>query len=145
MVDVLIVYDSRSGHTERAARQIYEGAVESGATVKIKSVGDVTLDDVKQAKGVILGSYCVEDNYSGRLREFIDDKLKIAKPDEKVGAAFGTYKWSGGNIKKLENDLHWLGLQLVADGVNAHHFVDEGTNKKLAALGKKVGEEALKR
>ena len=144
MVDVLIVYDSRSGHTENAAKKIYEGVKESGATVSLKTVRDATIEDVKNAKGIILGSLCIEDNYSGELREFINDKLKIAKPVDKIGAAFGTYKWKGGNLKKLEDDLHWLGLPLVAEGVNVHHFADEEAYKKLVELGKKVGMEARK-
>lgn len=144
MIDVLIVYDSKSGNTEKAAKKISEGVKDSGATVILKSVQDATLEDAKNAKGLILGSLCVDDNYSGELREFINDKLKIAKPVDKFGAAFGTYKMDGGNLKKLEDDLHWLGMTLVAEGVNVRHNDEDATNKKLLELGKKVGAEALK-
>jgi flavorubredoxin len=144
MVDVLIVYDSKSGHTEKAAKKISEGVKESGATVSLKPVQDATLEDIKDARGLILGSLCVDDNYSGELREFINDKLKVSRPGDKIGAAFGTYKMDGGNLKKLEDDLHWLGMPLVAEGVNIHHNADDAAYKKLEELGKKVGAEALK-
>jgi flavorubredoxin len=144
IVDVVIIYDSRSGHTEKAAGEIRSGVEESGASVEMKKVDDATVEDARKAKAVVLGSPCISDNYSGKLRIFVEEKLVQAKPSEKLGAAFGTYKWNGGNLKKLEDDMRWMGITLVADGVNAHHFGDDEANKKLKELGKKVGEAALK-
>lgn len=145
MVDVVIIYDSKTGNTAKAAQKIFEGVKESGASVVLKNVDDATVEDVKGAKGVILGSPCINDNYSAKLRDFIQTKLINAHVNNKVGAAFGTYKWNGGNIPRLENDLRWMGMRLVAEGVNVHKHADGDVTKKLHELGKRVGEEAMKK
>jgi flavorubredoxin len=144
MADVIIIYDSKTGNTEKVATEIFEGVKESGASVEMKKVEDATVDDVKGAKGVILGSPCLNDNYSHRLRSFMEDKLVEAKPSDKVGAAFGTYKWNGGNLHKLEQDMRWMGIGLVAEGINVHRFSGQEVMAKLRELGKAVGEKAKK-
>jgi flavorubredoxin len=144
MADVVIIYDSKTGHTEKAAAEILKGVEESGASGEMKKVDDATVEDVKKAKGVILGSPCISDNYTRKMRDFVEGRLVQAKPSDKLGAAFGSYKWNGGNLKRLENDMRWMGVRLVTEGVNVHRFDDVESNKKLRALGKKVGEEARK-
>lgn len=145
MADVVIIYDTRTGNTEKVAREILDGVKESGASVDIKKVDSVTVDEVRGAKGIILGSPCINDNYSARMRDFVDTKLMQAKPSEKVGAAFGTYKWNGGNLKRLENDMRWKGVRLVAEGINVHKYGNGEVKKKLKELGRTVGIEALKK
>jgi flavorubredoxin len=144
MADVIIVYDSHTGNTAKAAAYVFNGVQDSGVAVDMKKVEDTTVEDLKKAKGVILGSPCINDNYSNLMREFVDTKFRNAKPSDKIGAVFGTYKWNGGNIPRLENDLRWLGVRLVAEGVNAHLHADEETFRKLRDLGRKVGEEVKK-
>jgi flavorubredoxin len=144
MADVVIIYVSKTGNTARAADEVLAGVKESGASVELKRVEDATVDDLRSAKGIILGSPCINDNYSTRMREFVEEKLIQAKPSDKLGAVFGTYKWNGGNIPKLEKDLRWKGMRLVAEGVNVHKREEKELIAKLRELGKKVGEETLK-
>lgn len=144
MPDVIIIYDTKTGNTEKAAQEILGGVKESGASVEIKRVDDATVEDLRSAKGVILGSPNIYGNYSGKMRDLVDSRLIQAKPFEKVGAAFGTYKWNTDNLKKLENDMKWKGVRIVSEGVNVHKHAGEDVMKKLRELGKKVGEEAKK-
>jgi len=145
MTDVIIAYDTKTGATERAAGLILEGVKAAGANGVMKKLEDVTEKDLLEAKGIVLGSPNVNDNYSGKLRYFMDDVLKMAKPMGKMGAAFGTYKWNRENLKRLEADMEYIGIELVAPGVNALHHVSREEEEKLKALGKTVGGEALKR
>jgi flavorubredoxin len=110
MADVVIVYDTKTGNTEKVAQEILGGVKESGASVELKKVDDVTVEDVRKAKGVILGSPNINDNYSAKMRDFVGTKLVQAKPYEKVGAAFGTYKWNHDNLIRLEQDMRWKGV-----------------------------------
>ena len=144
MADVVIVYDSKTGHTEKVAQEIFNGVKESGASVELKRVDDVTVEDVLKAKGVILGSPNISDNYSAKMRDFVENKLARAKPYDKVGAAFGTHKWNDDNIKRLENDMRWKGIRLVSEGINVHRHGNGDILKKLREMGKRVGEESKK-
>lgn len=144
MADVIIVYDTKTGSTERAATLVLEGVKAGGADGVMKKVQDVTEKDLLDAKGIILGSPNVNDNYSGPMREFIDVKMKNAKPIGKIGAAFGTYKWNTENLRRLETAMEYANIKLVAAGVNALHRPRSEDDAKLKALGETVGREARK-
>ncbi|BAI62824.1 putative flavodoxin [Methanocella paludicola SANAE] len=144
MLDVLIIYDTNTGNTEKAAQEILGGVKESGASVEMKKVDDTTVEDLKAARGIILGSPNIYGNYSGKMRDLVNSKLVQAKPSDKVGAAFGTYKWNDDNLKNLQNDLRWKGVRIVSEGVNVHRHSNGDVVKKLRELGRKVGEEAKK-
>jgi Uncharacterized flavoproteins len=144
MADVIIVYDTKTGATDRAAVLVLEGVKAAGANGVMKKIGDTTGKDLLDAKGIILGSPNVNNNYSGPMRYFIDDVLKNAKPSGKIGAAFGTYKWNTDNLKRLEADMEYIGIRLVTPGVNAHHRLSPEDSERLKALGEAIGREALK-
>ncbi|HEY3274067.1 MAG TPA: flavodoxin domain-containing protein [Methanocella sp.] len=144
MADVIIVYDTKTGSTERAAALVLEGVKAAGADGVTKKVQDVTEQDLLDARGIILGSPNVNDNYSGPMREFIDGKLKNAKPVGKIGAAFGTYKWNTDNLRRLETAMEYANIKLVADGVNALHRPRSEDDTRLKALGETVGIEVQK-
>ncbi|MCD1294270.1 FprA family A-type flavoprotein [Methanocella sp. CWC-04] len=144
MVDVIVIYDTISGNTEKAAKEVYEGVLESGAEAMLKNVSEATENDLREAHGVILGSPCVNNNYSGRMREFLNGKLKNVRMYGKVGAAFGTYKWNGGNLHRLETEMLYHDIKIVAPGYNALKAPGRDAVKHLRELGKKVGEEVLK-
>ena len=143
MTDVIIVYDSTTGNTEKVAQEILNGVKESGASVEMKKVNEATVEELRKAKAIILGSPNIHDTYSGPMRDFVDQKLTQAKPAGKMGAAFGTHKWNTDNVKKLEQDMRWLGMLIVAEGVNVHRRETDEV-QKVRELGKKVGEEAKK-
>ncbi|HMK45286.1 MAG TPA: FprA family A-type flavoprotein [Methanocella sp.] len=146
MVDVIIIYDtvSTSGTTEKAAALVLEGAKSSGATAEMKRVEDVTMEEIRNAGGVILGSPNITNNISGRMREFCAGHFKNAKVNGKPGAAFGTYKWNRGNLRRLEFEMRNEGVMLAASGVEAHHRLTAESEQALVALGESVGREVLK-
>jgi flavorubredoxin len=143
MSDILVVYDSRTGNTEAAANAVAEGVRKMGASVEVKKVGDVTEDDLKAAKGIALGSYCIHDDYSGGMREFLDKKVSQVRLFGKFGAVFGTHKWNGGNVPKLEKEMLRRELALVAPGVNALKQPDDADAQRLRGLGEMLGQAAL--
>ncbi len=144
MADVIIVYDTKTGTHRAGSGTGPRGREGRGADGVMKKVQDVTEKDLQDAKGIILGSPNVNDNYSGLMREFIDGKLKNAKPIGKIGAAFGTYKWNTDNLRRLETAMEYANIKLVTDGVNALHRPRSEDDAKLKALGEAVGIEARK-
>ncbi len=90
MVKVLIVYDSRTGNTEKMALAAAEGAKKvKGARVVIKTADKATNDDLLEADAILLGSPTYYGDMSGKMKEFIDKSVKIhGKLGGKVGGAF---------------------------------------------------------
>ena len=100
-VQVLVAYHSLSGHTERMAEAVAEGARTVAHThVTVKRVGQVTAEELFAADAIVLGSPVYWSNMAGEVKVFIDDwQFKFGvfpefKLKNKVGAAFAT----GGQI-----------------------------------------------
>ena len=104
MVNLLIVYDSRTGNTEKAAFLIAEGARRvSGVNCIVKRVEDATLNDLLNADGIIIGSPTYYGGMSAKIKDLIDRSVEIhGKLEGKVGAAFTT---SGGTATGAETTI----------------------------------------
>lgn len=104
MVSVLVIYDSRTGNTEKAAFLIAEGVkgVE-GVDCVVKRVNEVNLDDLLSADGIVIGSPTYYGGMSAKVKDLIDRSIAIhGKLEGKVGAAFTT---SGGTATGAETTL----------------------------------------
>jgi NAD(P)H dehydrogenase (quinone) len=90
MTQVLVVYDSRTGNTEKMAIAVADGAKQvHGIKVVLKNVDKASLDDLLSADGIILGTPTYYGDMSGKLKDFIDKSTKIhGKLRGKAGGAF---------------------------------------------------------
>jgi len=100
----LIIYDSKTGNTEKMAFMIAEGVREvDDVECVVKKVEDAKLEDLMEAQGIIMGSPTYYGCMSGKLKEFLDESVKIhGKLDGKIGAAFTS---SGGTATGAETTL----------------------------------------
>ncbi len=101
---ILIIYDSKTGNTEKMALAIADGVRQvKGAEAETKGVRTAKLEDLQAADGIILGSPTYYGQMSGTLKTFIDKSVKIhGKLRGKVGAAFTS---SGGTASGAETTL----------------------------------------
>lgn len=104
MVKILIIYDSRTGNTEKMALAITEGAQQiNGVEAVVKKVEKATLQDLQEADGIVMGTPTYYGQMSGKLKAFIDESTEIhGKLKGKVGAAFTS---SGGTASGAETTL----------------------------------------
>ena len=104
MSKALVVYDSKTGNTEKMAKAISEGIKEAGHNVETKHVDKTSLDDLVLADAVILGSPTYFCSMSGKVKNFIDKSIAIYpdKLQNKIGAAFtSSGDITGGNKTAL--------------------------------------------
>jgi NAD(P)H dehydrogenase (quinone) len=104
MARILIVYDSKTGNTEKMALAVAEGAKQvKKIEVTVKKVDKTSLEDLCNSDGIIIGSPTYYGQMSGKLKTFIDQSVKIhGKLEGKVGAAFTS---SGGTASGAETTL----------------------------------------
>ncbi len=116
MVRVLIVYDSRSGNTEKAAFLVAEGVKKfKNVDCVVKRVDDVSLDDLLSADGIVIGSPTYYGGMSSKIKALIDKSVEIhGKLEGKVGAAFTT---SGGTATGAETTLLSIVQALLIHGM----------------------------
>ena len=121
-INVLVAYHSLSGHTERMAEAVAEGARSVPQTqVVLKRVGKVTAEELFAADAIVIGSPVYWSNMAGEVKAFIDDwQFKFGvfpefKLRNKVGAAFATGGQisSGKELTMLSLLAAMLGNQMI--------------------------------
>lgn len=90
--NILIIYDSCTGNTEKLAMAVAKGARQvEGAAVTVKKADKAVLQDLLAADGIIIGSPVYYGLMTARLKGLFDKTVKIhGKLAGKAGAAFTT-------------------------------------------------------
>jgi len=104
MAKILVVYDSKTGNTEKMAFAVAEGAKEVGRVeVVVKKAEQTSLEDLLGADGIVMGSPTYYGQMSAKLKFLIDESVKIhGRLGGKVGGAFTS---SGGTATGAETTL----------------------------------------
>ncbi|WP_447984406.1 flavodoxin family protein [Nitrospira sp. Nam74] len=153
---VLVAYHSMSGHTEKMAQGVLEGAKGvPGTKVLLKRVGQVTADELFSADALVVGSPVYWSNMAGEVKTFIDNwQFKFGvfpdfKMRNKVGAAFttGGQLSSGKELTMLSILAAMLGNQMIvvsgggAFGASATTEGDSpGIDEKELASARELGQ-----
>jgi len=155
MAKILVVYDSKTGNTEKMAFAVAEGARQvGGVDVVVKKVDHTSLEDLVDADGIIMGSPTYFGQMSSKLKALIDESVNIhEKLEGKVGAAFTS---SGGTATGAETTLlsilqamlvHGMIVQGRADDRHYGAAAVENPNKNelehCKELGKRVASLVL--
>ncbi|MFC1940949.1 flavodoxin domain-containing protein [Chloroflexota bacterium] len=118
----VILYDTMWEGTRQMAEAIGQGLVASGVPYKIfhMAVSDRNdvIAEVFKAKAIIVGSPTFNQGVLPTISPILED-LKGLKFQNKIGAAFGSYGWSGEAVKIIEEHLNRCKIQPVAEGVLA--------------------------
>jgi NAD(P)H dehydrogenase (quinone) len=103
MAKVLVVYDSRSGNTEKMAFAVAEGVKAKKAEAIVKKVEETSVEDLVDHDAIIMGSPTYYGQMSGKLKELVDKSVEVyGKLEGKVGGAFTS---SGGTATGAETAL----------------------------------------
>jgi NAD(P)H dehydrogenase (quinone) len=97
MADVIIVYDSIRGNTERMAMLVKEGVEEEGISALAKPVAETNPEELVKADGIILGSMSRMGNVSSTMKKFLDETAYFhGSLNGKVGGVFSSSSHIGG-------------------------------------------------
>lgn len=152
MLQVLVMYHSRSGNTKQLAEAIAKGVGQvENVTAVLKSASEVTQEDFLQSDGIVAGSPTYFGTMAAELKAVFDKFVGIRNQMEgKVGAAFSTSAHhTGGKETTLMSIIETLliyGMIVVGDPIAAsgHYGVacagapDAQAKKDAALLGKRV-------
>ena len=157
-MQILVLYYSKTGNTEKLARAVAEGVEQvQGAKALLKSTAKVSKDDFLASQGVIAGSPVYFGLMAADLKRVLDEFISTRKKMEgKVGAAFATSgDPTGGKETTMFSIIQALmiyGMIIVGDPMSAtgHYGVacsgepDEKTLDNGRKLGARVAEVAGK-
>ncbi len=153
MSEILIVYYSRSGNTEKLAKAVAEGVREGGGNPTLNTVDEVEINKLPEFDGIIAGSPVYFGTMAAELKKFFDESVVVVRKKmvNKVGAAFvtGAHR-TGGKETTLISILQAMlisGMIIVGDPLETGgHYGAAGSDevglKEGRALGKRVAELA---
>jgi flavorubredoxin len=137
----VILYDTMWQGTRYMAEAVGAGLAAEGVPYKIfyAPVADrnLVLTEIFRAKAVVVGSPTVNRGYISTLGTYMED-LRGLGFKNKIGAAFGSYGWSGEAVKMLEEHLERCKIAVAAPGVRAKWQPTADDLAACAELGRAV-------
>ena len=137
----VVVYDTMWHSTETMANAIVEELEHHGVHAKPFCLkhdhrSDI-ITEILDAGAVILGSPTLNNGIFPTVSDFVT-YMKGLKPLNKVGAAFGSYGWSGEAVKILNGELEQMKFNVVDPGVRIQFVPDENALGACRELAGKV-------
>jgi flavorubredoxin len=116
----VVAYSTMWGSTDLMARAICDGLAAGGASAVLMPLAASHRSDVAaevlDAGALVVGSPCLNGGILPTVGDLLT-YLKGLKPRHLVGAAFGSYGWSGEAVGLIENVLREMKVELVGAGV----------------------------
>ena len=144
----VVVYATMWHSTEKMARAISEALAQAGVKVKLLSMNEThrseVVYEVLDAGALIVGSPTLNNNILPQMADVMT-YLKGLKPGNKIGAAFGSYGWSGESVKHLEAMLKEMKVEIAAESISVKNVPDSSVLEKCHELGKTIAAELKKK
>ena len=124
-MNILVLYYSRTGNTEKLAEAVARGVGEvEGVTPILKAADEVRREDFLRADGIIAGSPVYFGTMAAELKKVFDSHVEVrAQMEGKVGAAFATsHDPSGGKETTILSILQAMliyGMVVAGDPLEA--------------------------
>ncbi len=141
---VVIVYDTMWHSTEIMAERIGEEIAKNGIDIKIMSLGVCHRSDVitelMDAGAMLVGSPTLNNGMFPTVADYLT-YMKGLRPRNKMGAAFGSYGWSGEAPALIEGVLKEANFDIIAPALKIQYVPDAKGLDECADFGKKVVEK----
>ena len=139
----VIIYDTMWQSTEQMAEAIASGLYKEGINVRPMHLrrchrSDI-MTEVIDARAVIMGSPTLNNGPFPTISDFLT-YMKGLKPKNKIGAAFGSYGWSGEAVKLISKELEAMKFDLVDPGIKIQYVPDQEDLNACIEFGKKIGQ-----
>ncbi|MFZ5868204.1 MAG: FprA family A-type flavoprotein [Thermodesulfobacteriota bacterium] len=139
----LIIYDTMWHSTETMAKAISDGLAENQVSFKLMDLSVTHRSDVitemLDARAVIVGSSTLNNNMLPRVADMLC-YMKGLRPQNKIGAAFGSYGWSGEAVKLIAKELEEMKVEVVHPGVRLPYVPTHDGLRECVELGRQISK-----
>lgn len=137
----LVIYDTMWHSTQKMAEAIGEAINKGDVEVKLISLkawhrSDV-ITELMDAGGILVGSPTLNNGIFPTVSDFLT-YMKGLRPQNKFGAAFGSYGWSGEAPKMIEDILKEAKFEIVAPALKVQFVPNSNAIEKCYELGKQM-------
>ncbi len=139
----LVVYDTMWHSTETMGKAIVNALGEEGVDARLMHLRNCHRSDIMtevlDAGAIIVGSPTLNNGLFPTVSDFLT-YMKGLKPLNKLGAAFGSYGWSGEAAKLVTKELEEMKFDIIDPGVRIQYVPDDKSLDACRELGKKIAE-----
>ena len=145
MPRILVIYYSRTGNTEKMANALAEGA-RSVQGVEVEVAYQTTPEELAKFDSLVIGTPTYHHDMSLDMKNLLEETaVKNINLKDKVGAAFGSYGWSGEAPKLILEILkNRFQMHTVDPPLLIMYEPDQVGLEKCRAFGKKVAEQLVR-
>jgi flavorubredoxin len=139
----LVIYDTMWHSTQKMAEAIVAGLAEAGVyalpmDLRRTDRSDI-MTEVLDARAVVMGSPTLNNQLFPTVSDFLT-YMKGLKPKNKVGAAFGSYGWSGEAVRQITEELRNMKFDVVEPGLRIQYVPDAEGLAACEDFGRKIAE-----
>ncbi len=140
----VVAYDTMWQSTAMMARAIGEGLKAGGADAKLMPLRACHRSDVAteilDAGALLVGSPTLNNNLFPTVADALT-YLKGLKPRNLIGAAFGSYGWSGEAVGQVEDVLRGMKVDLIGESIKVKYVPDDEALAQCYSQGMLVAEK----
>ncbi len=140
----VIAFDTMWQSTAMMARAIGEGLIAGGINTRVMPLGPNNRSniatEVLDAGALLVGSPTLNNNMLPTVADLLT-YLKGLKPQNLIGAAFGSYGWSGEAVGQVKDVLADMKVDLVGENIRVQYVPDENVLAQCYSLGTLVAEK----
>lgn len=112
----LILFSSMTGNTSKIAQNLSSGLEEMGVEATVLNVKNADMEDIKilaqETDAILIGSSTRYGDMIGNIEDVIKEIVKLDLSN-KLGAAFGSFGWSGESIELINDYLKQSNIKLI--------------------------------
>jgi len=141
MAKAIVIYDTNYGYTETMAKAIVTGMEGAGVDVELKKALAAKEEDLEDVDAVVLGSPTYHHDMISSMKMFLF-KMKKVDLKGKVGAAFGTYGFSGEAAEMMSDTMkHIFEMDMIEPDLKMKGMEVVTREKECKEFGKKIAEK----
>jgi len=138
----VVIYDTMWHSTEKMAEAINAGILAEGVASKPLNLRawhrSEVMTELFDARAVVLGSPTLNNGLFPTVADFLC-YMRGLKPRNKIGAAFGSYGWSGEAVKLIEDELKEMKIDLIQPGLKVQFVPEKSVLTACNEFGRNIG------
>lgn len=143
----VVAYDTMWESTHKMARAIGEGLSEGGVQARVRRMGpshrsDVATD-ILECGALIVGSPTINNQMFPTVADMLT-YVRGLKPQNLIGAAFGSYGWSGEAPDHVAEILGAMGVELVGEPLKVQYVPREADLGRCREMGLEIARRLAK-
>ncbi len=141
---VVIIYDTIWGNTELLTNELASKLAESDLEVRVFKAGkhrpSLIMTEVLDASAVIIGT----SNFNSTMLPTIADileRLYALKPQNKIGAAYGSYGWAKTHVNRVKDRLVEANFELLDADALSNYTPDHNEISNIGDFAQCIAEK----